>query len=101
MTDKINMQCFPLYSILKAVGITNIDYLSLDVEGSEYGIMQSAFKYNNDLKFGISTVETTYLDGLFGNDWLEMQYLMRRKGYGLHKHIGADDIFTRNDFIAS
>ena len=29
------MQCFPLYSILLAVGRTSIDFFSLDVEGHE------------------------------------------------------------------
>ena len=27
----IKMQCFPLYSILKAIGETHVDYLSLDI----------------------------------------------------------------------
>ena len=29
------MQCFPLYSILLAVGNPTLDYLSLDIEGAE------------------------------------------------------------------
>jgi hypothetical protein len=29
------MQCFPLYSLLKAVGNPVVDYLSLDIEGAE------------------------------------------------------------------
>ncbi|XP_046452745.1 uncharacterized protein LOC124200519 [Daphnia pulex] len=34
-------QCFPLYSLLLAVGRTQIDYFSLDVEGSEYKILKT------------------------------------------------------------
>ncbi|KAL4227102.1 hypothetical protein ACF0H5_015076 [Mactra antiquata] len=33
------IQCFPLYSILLALNQTYVDYLSLDVEGSEQGII--------------------------------------------------------------
>ncbi|XP_046638633.1 protein Star-like [Daphnia pulicaria] len=40
--DKIyEVQCFPLYSILLAVGRTDIDYFGLDVEGSEYKILRT------------------------------------------------------------
>ena len=35
------VQCFPLYSILLAVGQTRIDYFSLDVEGSETDVLTS------------------------------------------------------------
>lgn len=35
------VQCFPLYSILLAIGRTEIDYFSLDVEGSEYKILET------------------------------------------------------------
>lgn len=34
-------QCFPLYSLLLAIGRTEIDYFSLDVEGFEYKILQT------------------------------------------------------------
>ena len=99
MQENIKMQCFPLYSILKAIERTSIDYISLDVEGSEYGVMHTAFQYNNDLKFNIASVETTYLDVHgFGASWMEMRYLMRSEGYELHKHIGEDDIFIRKGF---
>lgn len=41
-TDNVyKMQCFPLYSILLAIGKTDIDYFSLDVEGYEYKILNT------------------------------------------------------------
>ena len=40
--NKINqVQCFPLYSILLAIGRTQIDFFSLDVEGAEYKILST------------------------------------------------------------
>lgn len=34
-------QCFPLYSILLAIGRTTIDYFAMDMEDSELGVLQS------------------------------------------------------------
>ncbi|XP_045208637.2 protein Star-like [Mercenaria mercenaria] len=34
----IQVQCFPLYTILLAIGKMDIDYFSLDVEGAERGV---------------------------------------------------------------
>ncbi len=39
--DIYKVQCFPLYSILLAVGRTHVDYFGLDVEGSEYKILKT------------------------------------------------------------
>lgn len=36
-----NVQCFPLYSILLAVRRTQVDYFSVDVEGSESQILMN------------------------------------------------------------
>ena len=35
------VQCFPLYSILVAIGRTTIDYFSLDVEGFELDVLRT------------------------------------------------------------
>lgn len=37
----VQVQCFPLYSILLAVNRTKIDFFSLDVEGSELGVLST------------------------------------------------------------
>ena len=40
-TEMIYAQCFPLFSILNAMGVAHIDYFSLDVEGAELDILQT------------------------------------------------------------
>ncbi|XP_023345201.1 uncharacterized protein LOC111714347 [Eurytemora carolleeae] len=35
------LQCFPLYSILQALGNPTINYFSLDIEGGEYQVLQT------------------------------------------------------------
>lgn len=38
---QVTVQCFPLYSILLAVGVTKIDFFSLDIEGYELKILST------------------------------------------------------------
>ncbi|XP_035714231.1 protein Star-like [Folsomia candida] len=34
-------QCFPLYSILRAINVTTVDYFSLDIEGAELSVLKT------------------------------------------------------------
>lgn len=45
-----NVQCFPLYSILLAVGRVQVDYFSVDVEGSESQILMTIPWHKVDIK---------------------------------------------------
>ena len=49
-SNTYKVQCFPLYSILLAVGRTSIDFFSLDVEGHEL----KAFFYMCYLAYSIA-----------------------------------------------
>ena len=94
------MQCFPLNSILKAIGKTTIDILSLDVEGAEYGIIMSLFKSKNGVKFRVGSIEISYSDILgYNKSLVELSYLMKRNGYDLQNALKEDDIYVRNDFL--
>ena len=39
----MNLQCFPLYSLMLAVGNPTINFLSLDIEGAEYLVSNANF----------------------------------------------------------
>jgi hypothetical protein len=39
--NMITLQCFPIYSILLAIGQTQVDFFSLDVEGHELKILKT------------------------------------------------------------
>ena len=91
----ISMQCFPLYTILKAAGESHIDFLSLDVEGTEYNIIQSLFRNKDDITVNVATIENTYLRLMgYKQSELEMRYLMARNGYKLHRILKEDMIFV-------
>ena len=40
-SEKINVDCYPLYDILFATGLTTVDVMFIDVEGAEVGVLQS------------------------------------------------------------
>jgi hypothetical protein len=40
-THMITVQCFPFYSILLAIGRTQVDFFSLDVEGHELSVLKT------------------------------------------------------------
>lgn len=46
----VNVQCFPFYSVLLALGRTSIDYFSLDVEGQEFNILKTVPWHKIDIK---------------------------------------------------
>ncbi|XP_013396864.1 uncharacterized protein LOC106163737 [Lingula anatina] len=54
-------QCFPIHSILAALGVTHVDYFSLDVEGAEVEILRS-FPWE-EITVDVWTVEY----GVFGS----------------------------------
>lgn len=35
------VECFPVFSLLSALNITRVDYLSLDVEGAELRVLEN------------------------------------------------------------
>jgi hypothetical protein len=42
----VQVQCFPIYSILAALNRTEVDYFSLDIEGDELAVLKT-IPWNN------------------------------------------------------
>ena len=49
-SNMLTLQCFPLYSILLAIGQTRVDFFSLDVEGHELRILKTIPWHKVDIK---------------------------------------------------
>ena len=47
------VKCFPLQSLLAAIGVNHVDFLSLDVEGMESPILRS-LPYDESLTVDVS-----------------------------------------------
>ena len=52
-SEIVQVQCFPLYSILLAVNRTTVDFFSLDVEGSELDVLNTIPWHKVDIKVSL------------------------------------------------
>ncbi|XP_050692819.1 uncharacterized protein LOC126983774 [Eriocheir sinensis] len=85
----LEVQCVPLYTIVRALGRRHIDFLSLDVEHAEMGILDTIPW--GDVSFSVMAIEHSTQEDLIG-------YLDER-GY---QHVGsrmADHIFVNKKDI--
>ena len=70
--------CFPLYSILLAMNRTQVDYLSLDVEGLELPILKT-------IPFDKLQIKVLSVEYNHQKDKEQVVEFMKSKGYVLHK----------------
>ncbi|XP_018010169.1 uncharacterized protein LOC108667637 [Hyalella azteca] len=95
--DLSNAKCFPLYSFLLALGTTTVDYFSLDVESSEYKVLQSIPWDKLDIK----TLSVEY--NLIPEGKPALIDLMKSKGYihymEFNRPYTHDLIFVKQDVL--
>ena len=59
----IRVQCFPLYSILLALGNPTVHYFSLDIEGAELAVLKViCFNYSKLNNIGTVTFKLSLTD---------------------------------------
>ena len=94
----LRLQCFPLYAILKAIGRVDVDFVTLDVEGLEFAIMESILEDPNDFKFSVAAVEYSHMDlWINKGNFLEFDYMMRRNGYRKESFLEHDVIYKKRN----
>jgi hypothetical protein len=83
----IKMQCLPLYSMLLALGNPTVDYMSLDIEGSELQVLQTLPWDKVDIKIiGLEILVAKSDDSAPGehhNQFDEIKDLLTKQGYDL------------------
>ena len=92
---EIQVQCFPLYSVLMALGNPHIDYFSLDVEGAEAMILQTLPW--NKINVTSLTIETVHAGDIFPGSQDDIRDFMKQNGYDLVEALHIDDVFYRED----
>ncbi|KAK7068046.1 hypothetical protein SK128_001370, partial [Halocaridina rubra] len=55
--DYVPVQCFPLQSLLLALDVTHVDFISLDVEGLEEDIVEKFLEYSYGIEVDVWLVE--------------------------------------------
>ena len=88
MRTKETVECYPLYSLLLAIGSTDkVDLLSLDIEGAELAVLRAIpwDKVNIELVM----IEVNH------SDKREIDNVMTSAGFGVYKKLKEQDIIYR------
>lgn len=86
--EKIIMPVFKLQTLLDKHEILDIDYCSIDTEGTEYNIVTSIDFSKTNIK--MFSIENNYNDN-------KIQLYLESKGYYLLTKLQWDDIFVKKD----
>jgi len=106
----MKMQCFPVYSLIKAMGNPTVNLLILDIEGAELSVLKTIPWESVDIQ--VMTIETDLIgkSGVSGGSQKEARQFLISKGYSIfqhtddfNKHTGLqnNDLFIRNDILPS
>ncbi|ODM89598.1 Protein Star [Orchesella cincta] len=89
---ELSVQCIPLYTLLKALNVMEVDFFSLDVEGSELAILKTI--PFDKIKFKFLSIE----HGLIPGGRPALQAFLESKGYfflkEIHDHLTGDSAFV-------
>ena len=94
-TKPINIQCFPLYSILAALDIKHIDYFSLDIEGAEVDVLKTlSFDH---VTTDVISVEKRIIDDPKETEkkQKEIEAILRPHGFIVKTELRLDVILSR------
>ena len=104
ISSLLQVQCFPIYSVLMALGNPVVDYFSLDIEGAEYNVLETIPFNNTRIKlFGI---EVVHAGKIFNGTQKDIDQIMSENGF-VHvgtshsdkfykKRLSKNDIFPKN-----
>jgi len=91
------VQCFPFHHYLGALGVTTVDYFSLDVEGAELKVLHTIPWDRVDIR----TLSVEFAHDAEGKD--AIRAFMAARGYLVHSEVGPpfanDYIFVRKDVV--
>ena len=94
----IQTQCFPLYSILKAIGNPTVHYFSLDVEGSELPILKTIPFDKVDIK--VLDIEIKNAGQIFPGSYREITKFMYSQGYEFFTQVSdVDAIYVKKGYL--
>lgn len=89
VVQDIEMKCYDINKLLIEKGISKVDLLSIDVEGSELDILK-AIDYDA-VDVDVILVENNYNDE-------DLRDFLRSKGFNFADRLSIDDVFVNNKF---
>ena len=90
---RIQVQCFSLYSVLKALNNPHVDYFSLDIEGAEAVVLKTLPW--NEINITLFTIEINHAGETFPGSKEEIRHFMKKNGYEHLETVVIDDIFYK------
>lgn len=94
----IRLQCFPLYSVLMALGNPTVDLFSLDIEGAEIQVLKTIPWDKVNIR--VLIIEVNHIGEIFEGSPKKLINLLKKSGYKFFKSSTIDDIYIRKDFKA-
>ena len=91
------MKCIPLLSIIKALGITIVDYFSLDIEGAELQLLQALDFDQVDIK--VMSIEISSIGRIFDGSYTKLDYMLRNRGYVKYAEVQHDALYVKKDLF--
>ncbi|CAL4099053.1 unnamed protein product, partial [Meganyctiphanes norvegica] len=92
----VTVQCYPVYTLLKALGVSKVDFISLDVEDVEVSVLEN-FPFEK-MQVDVWAVEHRHPDAhvfeFIGEDPQFIKWFST-KGYSMYKYYKNDYIFIR------
>ena len=85
------VQCFPLYSVLVALGNPKIDYFSLDIEGAELVVLQTVPW--NKVNMTLIEVEVNHAGSIFPGTRDEIHQFLAQHDFDYIESVAIDDFF--------
>ncbi|KAK2142684.1 hypothetical protein LSH36_923g00024 [Paralvinella palmiformis] len=91
----LEIQCFPLYSILSALEIKKVDYFSLDIEGPEVEVLQTIPL--NEIIIDVLSVEKRIMNNPNGTAKKidDIIRVLKPYGYRMERIVQLDIIVSR------
>lgn len=91
----IRVQCFPLYSVLKAIGNPKVDYFSLDIEGSELQVLKTMPW--NKINMHVLGIESEHGEIVTGPPEDDIEKYLYSVGYRYLQKLGHDLFFKKTE----
>lgn len=93
------LQCYPLYSLLKAVGSPTVNLFSLDIEGAEYQVLRTVPWDKVDIE--VLLIELVHVGLIFPGSKEDVVNYLDSVGYQFIMTVAKDDLFIRKDLLGS
>ena len=90
---KIQVQCFPLYSVLAALDFPHVDYFSLDIEGAEFVVLETLPQINMTL----ISIEVNHAGDIFPGNRNDIGHLLEKHGFKYAATAHIDDFYYKKE----